>query len=1283
MSKEKTLINVIDFAMEGVELSVNETFESRVDDVNATVVEAPDRGVIRNIIAGNRESFNIQAVDFIYREKTIYSTGCAEAAMADNAWIKGTDDRTHFIGFAKQYPIRVEESELYRLGTFKVQPSGILYVNDKAGVTSRIMEGVSDEVVVMNFQSAEAKKLDMSNSGKEKKTLLSKVLELETVMKVEVNGVCRWYAKGIFGNENLWYDLRFCCSKGVVNKGVRLGKLVGMKNAKVSVYTAFAASASMQRNFSLYLVKADREEVLLAKKAAEAAAKAKAEQEEINRLLEEGLKASYDNAMGKAVAIVNCLSGGVYNRYLTSMEGKEVSLEDRNRIASRFTLPFTNSKRFGEVEKIAIANFKVKEADGHGIFNAKFLLRVFRDMFPNAQVAKDLFVGYWMQARLEASVKGGHTPVPSELMEFAILNIAKIRKAEIIYLEDKDLTKAFYKYADGNGSTVMKKKYDGKILVYGTKNLEEVEFFGDLNVFKTFPELGHKMPLALMATAAPESKEVHTSNQVIAKLLRVPEALPALKKVMEDAIDKKWEMKAKDISYFSDLGNIEHGVDALLKLNPEFVLSDPNLTKQIVENCAKSSINMVSGLNIPVEGFSAYMIPDYAMVYFGIKVIKDDEMFVADMKYVGRRAQLVRHPSSSAGEHVGLTAIGINTIAARLFAYVKAGAISLRLYMLLKNLYASLTGNVVVLPVNDILVNKLGGADWDGDIVSVILNETIVALLDMVPEEAIDYGSISSSGETVVVNNRMIVDAYNSYVKNGNRPVGMVVNFILAMMGTLAAIEGGKFKRQDIEALIQNIKSSEYHKAYGEGGILDKVVELNPEAVLCFDNNGVYVRQFVGNDIVIDAARRKAFADYVYSVGLNTPENFKMFLEDAIKAYSGIANDTIDAAKKGGKVDCWFFELGNYIKGGLIQPVTVGYNEDDVLVVDTPTLGYVEGVYVSEDLGAELKIFGAEVVRNKIEETLSKAEILQQNHNNYFEEDDVYGDVDFFKADKDALKYLAYVNTILSNGAPESYKDLKGYVLAFARYLAKAAANSIEERYDLFKEASLMKDGTYSGFYTKFGPEMLAVGMEDRDYILRSRLHSLVGNIVVEDGDTIDLVNGKAVSGVFTEDNLNGSFEVEVIDGVAYVTKTAKKYLEAFMDDDKFVVKLDTFNYLKGRIDISGKSGVYAAIAAANNLLKEQIDLLQEKMSSGRYSFKFRSGISNLLSLFWEENKIGTKFDIPVDIGAKFKANALAEALAGKEVELDNIVQFNYYKKGMVRGKCVPEFVVVITGHIK
>lgn len=1275
----KKIINVINFAMEGVELSINEAFESRIDSVNATVVVMPNKGIIRNIIAGNREAFNIQAVDFIYHEKAVYVSGSAEAAMADNAWVKDADDHTHFIGFAKQYPMRVAESELYRMGAFKVQPNGIIYISEKTGVARSSVTDFSDEIVLANFQSAETEKLN----------LLEKVLEIKTVLKIEANGVCRWYAKGIFGNENLWYDLRFCVSNSVVNKGVRTGKLLAMKGAKISVYTAFAASASMQRSYSLYLVKADREEMVTAAKAVQEAAKTKVDQEKIDKLLEDGLKASYESAMGKATAIINALSGGVYNRYLTSMEGKEMSLEKRNKTASRFTLPFTNSNRFGEVEKIAIANFEIKEADGHGLFNAEFLFSVFKELFPDAKVAKNIFIGFWMQARLEASVKGGHTPVPAELLKLAILSLAKCRGAEIVYLEDKDLSSDFYKYMDGNGSTVMKKEYDGKILVYGTKDLEEIEFFGDLNVFKTFPELGHKMPLALMATAAPASKTVNTSNQVIAKLLRVPEALPVLKKLMQDAIDKKWEMEAKEcFNSFEAFMNVEYGVDSMLKLNPEFVLADANLTKNVVEACAKSSINMVSNLNIPVEGFSAYMIPDYAMVYFGAKIIKDNEMFVTDIKYVGKRAQLVRHPSSSAGEHVALTAIGIGKIAARLFAYVKSGMISIREYVLLKQLYASLTGNVVVLPVNDILVNKLGGADWDGDIVSVIFNELLVALLDMVPEEAIDYGSIVASGQTVIVNNRMIVDAYNAYAKNGNRPIGMVVNFILAMMGTLAAIENGKFRDNDIKSLLRYIKYSEYRKTYGnDGDILANGAEaFNPEAVLCFDNDEEYERQFVGDNLFIDAKRREEFSEYVYRVGLNSSENFKLFLEDAIKAYSGIANDTIDAAKKGGKVDCWFYNLSNYIKGGLIQTVSVGYNEEGTLEIDAPFFGlqsHPTMKYVSEDLGAELKVFGIGIVRDKIETTLAKAAELQVASEDVREDDTYYG-IDPFASDKEALKGLASTNNKLNSGAPSIYKEVKEYVLAFARYLAKAATSSIEERYDLFKEASLMKDGSYSGFYTKFGPEMIAMAMGKRDFTLRSRLYSLVSDIVVENGDEIELVDGKAANGVFTEDKITGVFEVEVIDGVAYATKSAKEYLKGFMNDDKFVVELNTFNFLKDKIDLSGKNGINTTIAAANSLLKKEVDELLNKMNSGEYIFKFMKYNEGLRLVPFESGQGKLKESLPILVSGKLgKGNAFIEALAGKEVALDNVIQFNYYKEGTVRGKSVPQFVVALTGSIK
>ena len=1267
MSNKKST-NSIKFVMEGVELSVNEAFESRVDDVSAAAVENVKGGALRRLAAYNRAAFNIQAVSFVYHEKAVFRLGKddAMAAEADNCYVYSNEagkERRHFVGYAKQVVMRLEESELSRLGTFKVAPNGVAYVSEKSGIASRVIKDFSDEVVLMDFTSASLG--DGTNR-------LSQVLAAKTILKVEANGVCRWY---MANEKGLYVDLRFNTSSKNFNKGVKITQFP--KGAKISVYTPFAASASMQRGNSLYLLKADREELVLAAKAAQEAAKAKAGQEEIDRLLEEGMKSSYDKTVGKAAAIVNSLSGGVYERQMNSLKGEKISVEKRNKLASRMTLPITNSRRFGEVEKLAIANFDFPETDGHGWFNQDFLVKVFKEMYPEADVSETMFNGLWVQARLEASVKGGHTPIRKQLLAQLILAAAKKYDAEIVFLEQKNLTPAFYKYMDGKGSAIMKEKYDGKILVYGTRNLEEVEFFGDLTVFKTIPNMGEKLPVALMDTVAQQGKTCDTSNQVIAKLLQVNEALPVLKEMVKEIVDKKWAMEKKDITSFSELGSVDYGVDVLQKIAPEFIFRDEKLANSVMESLVKSSVNMVSNLNIPVEGFNAIMIPDYGFM-FGIKLIADDEIFIPGSKYTGRRCQAVRHPSASSGEHVGLKAIGYKRVAIRLERYCYEGKISRAVCDLLQELFKSLKGNVTVMPINGRLVNLLGGADWDGDTANLYFDSRLVALLDQVPEEAIDYGSIKSSNELVEVDHRMMVDSYKSFVDCGNRPVGIVVNFITAMAGTLAAIENGKVEEYQLKNFLMYIKRAEAEHATEES-------KFDPENILLpFSYAGEYQRQFIGDNLFIDAARREEFAEYVKSVGVASPENFKMFLADMIKAYSGIANDIIDAAKKGGKVNCWFFGLSAYIKGGLKAPVGFGYDDDKNIVVKAPELGFVEGgsLYVSEDIGAELKIFGANLIREKIEEFKAKAAELQ-NLNEVYEENDAYGDVDFFSSDKEALKGLASINTKLNNGAPESYKDLKEDVLAFARYLAKAATSSIEERYELFKEASVMKDGSYSGFYTKFGPEAITLTMRERDFNLRSRLYSLVGDIVVESGDEIELVEGKAANGVFTEDKITGTFEVEVIDGVAYATKSAKEYLKGFMNDDKFVVELNTFNFLKDKVDLSGKNGINTTIAAANNLLKKEVDDLLGKMNSKEYSFKFMKYNGGLV-LVPTKNAQGIKFPVSVLVPGKLgEGNAFIEALAGKEVTLDNVIQFNYYKDGTIRGKSIPQFVVALTGSIK
>ena len=1251
-------INVVNFTMEGVDFSINEAFESRVDDINATMVANVKDGALRRTIAYNREAVNVQAVSFVYREKAVWRMGKDEAlaAEADYCYVVATDnngkERRHFVGYAKQAVMRLEESELSRLGAFKITSNGIAYVTEKAGVVSRTIKDFSDEIVVMDFTSA--------NLG-DGTNRLSQVLATEVILKVEANGVCRWYMKN---DKGFYVDLRFNVSTKTFNKGVKITQFP--KGAKINTYIPFGGSASMERGNSVYLLKADRLEMVLT-----------AEQEEINRLLEEGLKASYNKAVGKAAAIVNILSGGVYERQMASLKGEEVRIDKRNKLASRMMLPITNSRRFGEVEKLAIANFEITETDGHGWFNQDFLVTVFKEMYPEADVSETMFNGFWMQARIEASVKGGHTPVRKELLAQLILAASKKYGAEIIYLEKKHLTPAFYKYMDGKGSAIMKKRYDGKILIYGTNNLEEVEFFGDLTVFKTIPNLGEKLPVALMNTAAPHGKTCDTSNQVIAKLLQVDGALPVLKEMVKETVDKKWAMEKKDITSFSELGSVDYGVNILQKIAPELIFADEKLAASTMETLVESSVKAIGNLNIPVEGFNAIMIPDYGFL-FGIKLIADDEVFIPDARYVGRVCEAVRHPSASGGEHKRLKAVGCKRVCMRAERACHEGKISRIVCDLLQELFKSLKGNVTIMAINSRLVNLLGGADWDGDTVNLYFDPRIVALLAQVPEEAIDYGQLQPSNEMVEVDHRMLVDSYKSFVDCGNRPVGVVVNFITSMAGTLAAIETGKFKENELKEFLMYIKRAEAQN-------VEEDSELDPEdifAILSRSGEG-YKRQFVGDNLFIDAKRREEFAEYVKSVGVASPTAFRMFLADMIKAYSGIANDTIDAAKKGGKVSCWFFKLGKYIKSGLKANISFVYDEEGNLVVNKPELGLVENgaLYVSEDIAAELKIYGADLIRDKIEEF--KVRINGHQRLGAFE-DDIYGDVDFYAADKTALRGLSFINTKLNNGAPESYKDLKGYVLAFARYLAKAATSSVKERYELFKEASVMKDGSYSGFYTKFGPEIVSIALEDKDYILRSRLYSLMKGIVVEDGDKIELVNGKAMNGIFTEDNnLNGIFDIEVINGVAYATKSAKSYVDSMMDDDKFVVDLNTFGWLKERMDLSGKNGINTTIAAANIALKEQVNGLMDKVNSGEYRFKFHRTTYNGLALVaFDSNGRGEKFPINIAIPGKLKDNALTEALNGKEVKLDNIVQFNYYRPGMVRGKNVPEFEVAIAGTI-
>lgn len=218
-------INVVNFTMEGVDFSINEAFESRVDDINATMVANVKDGALRRTIAYNREAVNVQAVSFVYREKAVWRMGKDDvmAAEADNCYVVATDnngkERRHFVGYAKQAVMRLEESELSRLGAFKITSNGTAYVTEKAGVVSRTIKDFSDEIVVMDFTSA--------NLG-DGTNRLSQVLATEVILKVEANGVCRWYMKN---DKGFYVDLRFNVSTKTFNKGVKITQFP--KGAKI------------------------------------------------------------------------------------------------------------------------------------------------------------------------------------------------------------------------------------------------------------------------------------------------------------------------------------------------------------------------------------------------------------------------------------------------------------------------------------------------------------------------------------------------------------------------------------------------------------------------------------------------------------------------------------------------------------------------------------------------------------------------------------------------------------------------------------------------------------------------------------------------------------------------------------------------------------------------------------------------------------------------------------------------------------------------------------------
>jgi hypothetical protein len=758
----------------------------------------------------------------------------------------------------------VKENPLTRYGKLGVENIGRLFYTENKNSFPKDVQNVSRDLISLDLAGANYKVSKDKWSNR-----LEDVLKHKHVVCVSNNSTIELFCP--IGDGNSYINLNCPVALPVEDGAVKTREQVlglieksksGKTDFKVDVYWAFVNNPSRQRNKTVLLIRG---------------------KESKNPL-------SYPTRW--IHKLISLISNESFDVVKASHANKAINFSKAFKEMSRMSLPMTGSKEIAVITSVAWFHGEFSK-DGVPIFDGAGFLNsaIFKGVVGYDDTRIEELAGSIQQGRSIGTMKGAHMVVLPMMMGYTIQKAAEVFNIEIVYVEETSDLQYWAEVQNG--------KYDGKITVHGTKNLDDVSFFGDDTVIKTASNLGN-LPCAYNAMATPKNfkKNATTSIQVASSFFGIEGFEDVFRSIAMDNIKKILEPK-KGVEY-RDVRDVKYPLNTLISLGKL------NLVKEAwIRSVAKELESMINDFKFEVDGIYGLLSPDIGNLY-GIKILEDNEIFVNNPALWGLRCVVVRFPHICPGEHVKAKFVGLNVIIRRLNALYKSGKISLTEKWLLLDYYIRIKpGVIVVQSANPRFGKLLGGSDYDGDGVIIYVEKfnddgtltygaMLVKMWDRVAECAIEFGKPAPNTKSVRFNISFLNEGYLAMVQSPNEPVGVLVNRNSSFASMLS--------------LKDSIEESELTR------LLLMFAAYRAESFV----GKKYERRYDCGDAVIDADAVNAFIEEVDACGV-TRENFFDILSDLNKVYSSVIGRNIDSAKSGEIVPSPLKYASSIMDAGMIK----------------------------------------------------------------------------------------------------------------------------------------------------------------------------------------------------------------------------------------------------------------------------------------------------------------------------------------------------------------------------
>ena len=868
-----------------------------------------------------RKSYNIQAVE-VYLEEP--EKGDQNRSLLKKSFFE-YEGKTYF-GGGSVWRIERQDEDVFRdNGHANVQEFGTAFISRPEGLRLKNTKEWSDELLLLNFVHA---KFNKKGADPTLNNLIQVILRTGILYLVKNSTKAKLFYKLADGG---YQELGRKNKKFSINeKKMEQLKAAGM----VSLYVPFFVSPSGQRSTALKVIKVDSED--------------------INEIADKLFRINEKDTLGTLAILM-----------IAYKEGK-IPFEKLAKFVSRLSLPYTGSCKYGEIKSFAFFNGKMKfndveYSDGQGAINALVMIREHdkrHDLKGSLSLASAC--GNGTQARFGA-VKGFHPIESPSSIKVTIEATAKRYSStgKITFVRDDEITVEFL-------VGLLLGEHKDEVLVFGTRNLYEVDFFGDLNVFKSVFDFRLKpFDLRLMEMSGKFKGKAKTSLQMLSAFLKVSGAEKTIKEIvmenLEDILEIPNEVNVSEIRSIESIKDILYPDTTLRILNSGFVRDDKILFESMVSQIIQTVTKVINRMNLKIEGSYAKIIKDKGLD-FGVKILKDDEIFVGEEYYKNVIADLIRYPHNDSGEHFLAKCVSLKVIYKRIIKAGEEGKITLEEAKVIWNYYRYLKQGLCVVPsANPRFARLLGGCDYDGDGVMIYVDRRIIKMAVKVPSMAIDFGDPRSSGEMATMDIFAMNRIYDRFIANANEPIGVITNRNMAFISLASVLD--EISEDNFAQLIQTISQTKDKDILG----------------LTVNGVGKYQRRYTSSSKKIDADEVDAYWKAVKETGIHDKENMKNILLDASPVNSSCGGRTIDSGKTNEKVFTPLSGLGQFIKAGMLQDIGIEVEKDITgKTVYKPHLietGFIlkqnkngedRMIFVANDLISQIKNWAAKMIADKL-----------------------------------------------------------------------------------------------------------------------------------------------------------------------------------------------------------------------------------------------------------------------------------------------------------------------------